>query len=1171
MRVPARFALAALVTFAAGCDDVAPAGLKRTPIGAGPAVRFDIAHRPLPDIPFPNDVATWPDPTSRTGLRVNASMVAPTTVEANARAKFDELEGWGTYAPITVSFDPVDAADKGSAIDLDALAARHRGDDYELADDAIYLVNLRTGVPVPLDLGEGSFAYATREPAAYWRADPRAGEPTLLFETADETDGDPNAKYTPARDTDFDGVLDRPNLDRPYACVGTAGLDRDRCLVDHLVSYYERETDTLIARPLLPLEQMTEYAVVVTDRVRDRAGRPARSPLDFVYHPSQEEGISRLASHLASPALAAYYGDLGGTGLAHVAFAWTFTTQPTTEDLALLRDGLYGRGPFAYFAERFSTAVVAEPLVGNTTASDIADGVTEPDVHDDPRCAGQLANPSILKIDSFADVLNSISGVGFGIAGPDVAELVTAIEAVDHIVVGTYRTPFLLQGGPQGTDPNATFHLDYRTGAGDVGEDVVHFYLFVPKTTPGHGQPFPVNVFGHGYGGSSLQAIAYAGNMARNGLATIAIDAWGHGLDLDHTKRNLLENIMRQKCASPLAQALFEGRARDLDGDGVIDSGGDFLSTYVFHTRDAIRQSVLDRIQLVRVLRSFDGLSRGADYDGNGVRELSGDFDADGVPDVGGPNASISTWGQSLGGILSSVHGGIDTEVDAASPASPGGGLTDVVARSNEHQAVNAAVMRTLGPLVVATPAQSFYDDKGKTTATVCAPGDTSLRFVVPDVNKVAELEFGCGPAALFQPRGTTLVMTNLRSGRVRCGSLNELGEMRFGLATSLGDPLYLEVYSGAHQVDSYATCNPLPGATPALVVDTWGRGLVTAAAEPTCVGDGGCTPYLGAQIPAGEPLFAPIEGLGLDRATPELRRFLQLSQVALDPADPISYAPLYAMAPPRDVRGNAVAAARGLLTIATVGDQTVPISTGIALARAAGAVPFLRPDAAVRYPALASYATPPSLFAALGNRTPNRVLIDDHVIEGLARLQRHPATGACAANEKPLSLAPDCHPACGQCLSSQSCVMASPKGYCAASLSPSTCAEALFDVDDVDEGAAPYGEQTASVPLRLARLAANAAPDGLEQIWAPRIRGVPHASSDQGAWQPSDRVVALLNAYIVPEGQHAFYNPAPCEQWDNATYLAQLAARFLASGGRDVYYLSHPATHGCLATHSCP
>src|SRR2546421_8122210 len=71
----------------------------------GPKVLFDLNKKPLPEVPFPNDIATRPDPFSPTGLRVNASQIAPTRLESNVRRLLDTLDGFGTYAPITVGFD----------------------------------------------------------------------------------------------------------------------------------------------------------------------------------------------------------------------------------------------------------------------------------------------------------------------------------------------------------------------------------------------------------------------------------------------------------------------------------------------------------------------------------------------------------------------------------------------------------------------------------------------------------------------------------------------------------------------------------------------------------------------------------------------------------------------------------------------------------------------------------------------------------------------------------------------------------------------------------------------------------------------------------------------------------------------------------------------------------
>ncbi len=150
---------------------------------------------------------------------------------------------------------------------------RHVGDDYDFADDAVYLVNLTTGVPVALDLGAGNFDYTLKKLDRYWANDTRVTERNLLFETIDETKKGAitPSTFLPGDDTDFDGALDRPNLDDPWACSGPDAICddsgsanygspacvearrvRDRCVADHLLGGYERETDTLILRPMIP-------------------------------------------------------------------------------------------------------------------------------------------------------------------------------------------------------------------------------------------------------------------------------------------------------------------------------------------------------------------------------------------------------------------------------------------------------------------------------------------------------------------------------------------------------------------------------------------------------------------------------------------------------------------------------------------------------------------------------------------------------------------------------------------------------------------------------------------------------------------------------------------------------------------------------------------------------
>jgi hypothetical protein len=1226
-------ALAALFVLASSCVmDQAPQGLQPTPSGPGAVVRFDLGHLPLPDIPLPNDTATWPDPTSRTGLRLNASLVAPTSFEQGARQRFSTMEGWGTFSPLSVSFDldrtdPAYAGYSGPALDLANIVQRHQGDDYDFADDAVYLINLTTGVPVPLDLGAGNFDLTLKELDQYWPNDTRLTERNLLFDTLDETQGGAITAYSPEVDSDFDGVLDRPNLDDPTACPApdpvcgdptsamydtpaclTIHRTRDRCIADHLLRWYERETDTLLMRPLVPLDQMTRYAVVVTDRTVDGLGHPVRSPFDFVYFATMQSTAQRVLDVINDASLSAYWGDLAGTGLTHVAFTWSFTTQPTIDDLQKLRDGLYGKGPFASFAEQYPPRFEVNRAIG--LVSGLLDGSnTDPpgwqqsSAAQTAGCAPQTQNLYVIQYADIRAQMKVLLEQGFGFPeGPGTELLLTGYDNIDHMVIGTYKSPFLIQGGPQGTDPQASFDLDFTTGQGGKGSDTVQFWMVVPKETAEHKQPFDVDIYGHGYTGNFSELLIYAGNMAQHGLATVGINAVGHGLVVgDQLAQNTAADLLAQACVGPFYDAMTQSRARDLNNDGIPDSGGDFWSSYVFHTRDAVRQSVLDQIQLVRILRAFGTpagqmLCRNAEtgwgvpatqpcaVHGDGKVQVAGDFDGDGVPDVGGPGATYGTWGESLGGILSGIHGALDANVTAAVPGSGGAGLTDIGVRSFQGGVTEAVLLRLWGPLLVSLPASqrptcapgSVEGDH----CTVCASAQLSLRWVMPDVNATGELEIGCYDAATLS--GTTVFVHDLTSGQTQCASVSDAGLLRVGLPASAGDAVEIDFFTGKHQVDSYATCNPtFPASTaPAVSATAWGPGPYVQGEQndiqtDTCEATS-CVRFQGRFYGEGTPLVAPAEGLGEIRQTPALRRFLQLAQMALDPGDPASFAPYYSLKPILDPSGDPIPP-RAVLALNTIGDMNVPLNAGIAFARAAGALPFFRPDQVARFPEYADYATPPALFASLGNKTPDQVLVANHVIEGIAPLARTPASVECPMSQNAKGPAatfpyPDgttglCFPT--GCMAANNCWYAT---HCDTTtdacvpdpLGQQTCDEALFDADVIDEGTSRYFAQAAPVPLRLARLAERATPATLASVWAPRLLGAPKAKDL--TWSPAGRpLTALLDAYVVPQGVHTFVNGEPCQSFDAGTYLTNLTARFFMTNGADLYYLSHPSTHLCL------
>src|SRR5262249_14406313 len=131
---------------------------------------------------------------------------------------------------------------------------------------------------------------------------------------------------------------------------------------------------------------------------------------------------------------------------------------------------------------------------------------------------------------------------------------------------------------------------------------------------------WPVVIGGHGSGGNKEGGntpIRIAGKLAQHGLATIAINAVGHGGGPLRTL-TLTQNDGTNR--TPPAG----GRGVDLNGDGIIETAGqgEGLQTAangpdaIVFARDGIRQTVVDLMQLVREIQ------RGMDVDGDSTPDL---------------------------------------------------------------------------------------------------------------------------------------------------------------------------------------------------------------------------------------------------------------------------------------------------------------------------------------------------------------------------------------------------------------------------------------------------------------------------------------------------------------------------------------------------------------------
>lgn len=1095
MKITRALAVLALLSF--GCQGGPPDTWGDTPEGDGPRIVWDLYAEPLPDIPLPNDVATWPDPTSPSGFRLNVSLVVPTALEVNTREHFNSLDGWGTYAPISVAFE--------EHIDLEDLLERQGGHDNfhesDFGDHAIYVVDLETGIPSLVDLNGGNFYYSVTHTDQYYPNDEHLGDSNLLFETREE-DTNGNGELDPGEDMDYDGVLDHPNtLDGQLTGDPLETYDR-------MAWFYERETKTLVLRPILPLRQNTRYAVVITDRLIGENGESVRSPFANVHHVRQTEDLASLPDHFAAhPEL---YGDLSTRGWDGVAFAWSFTTQSITHDLDTIRDGLYGRGVMSYLQEDFPTDVMPAQMQGGRDCPD-------------PGAGTYYATG-----EQFRTLLRTAAVDVFGLNEVEAEEAVQTYSTLGHIVTTFFETPYFF-GDPDDEQLEDAFQMDYTTGEARVTRELISMTMFIPEEGPDFQQPFDPFLYVHGHGSSNAEILLYGGLLLQHGNALVVLNAHGHGAGLSRVERLAVGALFDDACISPTADAMLASRARDLDGDGDEDSGAHFWTAYVFHVRDSVRQTVIDHQQAIRILRSYDGeematpmppvvhpgtgreIEFDGDFDRDGVQDLAGDFDGNGVPDIGGPAAHYAFAGGSLGGITTGTMVGAEPAIDTAIPVVGAGGLSDVAIRTENGSVVPAMILRVMGPLVMGVPSG------GPTPDTSCAEGDVSLHFLATSLTSAARTEFACVPGSMMAEEDLLLVR-NLANDEIGCGgTIRGAGNFRVPIPSDAGDEIVVELYRGGRDLIHYGDCEWFGDAPePDLVVDTFEIANGTDAG--TCAN---CARYEDTTWDQGATLVAPTAGFGRRRQTPDFRRLIMLAQIALDPADPINYAARVFLDP---VTAPDVATRpRNILSAQTTGDPNVNIAAGNTFARAAGVLPFLPPDAPEVYAEFRASAEFGTRYP--GMPTPNDVLREFHVLEGIPRLQRHPVPGG---------------------------------------------EEFLADVDDFSDGLNFYAANgTQQLPPADGGVAPVVASPPLRFFRQSRRMTSP--TDDVWSWVDGQPHSGVLNAYVIPRGIHGFnviFDPTI--GFDNAVYLFNTLGRYVRTHGTDLPYVTDPMGHHCQEDSSC-
>ena len=1052
-----------------------PACLHQSPDGLTPSkpasvvVEHDFERRPLPRIPLPNDVATRFDATSPTGRRINASLIAPTSFERLTRQLVDTLDGWGTYMPITVPFT--------GELDVQSIIDRHHHDDYATADDVMYVIDIDPDSPAfgelaLLDLGQGNFPQTLRDRDGYWEGDARGDTLSLYVEEHNEDLND-NGILDLGEDTDLDGVLDLPNY-LPGVADDYSELtlsERSRALM----TFYERESTTLIARLLKPLRERTRYAVVITRRLLAAGGDPVGSPYAGINHNYHSDALSPLEEILKGDAF-------GALELDEVAFAWTFTTGTIQGELRAVRDGLYGHGTQAQLAASYPPNLTAVHELWSRK----------------PNYAHE--SPFTLSVETFRDPLAGAIQAGLvNASGKEYEWLMESLGFVDYYVMGSFDSPQLFERFDEEgrmLDWNAMhWPADITENVAQARREKVTFWMSIPRkevSNRGDGQPADVVVLGHGYTSNKSEMIEHHGYSARRGMATIIIENVSHGLDLSDAEEVGLNQIFGLAGIEPFGEHFLTDRGLDFDGDGRSDSAADFWTAYTFHTRDVVRQSAVDYMQLLRIMSTWDGTKTWPfDTNGNGLEDdLAGDFDGDGVVDVS-TSGEVSMTGGSLGGIMSAMMGGIEPKLDAVVPVAGGAGLSDIGVRSLQGGVRESVQLRIMGPLITGAP----QDD-----------GAYTVNMVVPDLNSTGRIPVSTIPSTVALAPGDSLRVDNLDHGEYDCALVQADGQFRLGVAADVDEAspqrLRVRMWHG-HVFDPKSrdertgrACGLLANAGPPIhVVDRFDREVRFHYRTHPII------------FQAGDHLAPISDGLGLKRATPALRRFIGFAQLVLEPGDPINYASHYKSGEMTFATGEVVDT--NALVVNTIGDMTVPTSTGVNIARAAGLIDHQ------------------TKVNGWGDRTMAQVLIDTASLEGVNNVAHYTSADG----------------------------------------------EVLFDLEDLSDSASSTADRfdwSIDPTLGPIQFGSDELPIGADGYAVPRLSPKLHeiavTQDDSGGFS------GLFFPFIKPEGQHgpdsAGYHTGLQIQWcidaggdseacaaeafyDNGAMVLGVVTRYLASGGK--------------------
>jgi hypothetical protein len=340
---------------------------------------------------------------------------------------------------------------------------------------------------------------------------------------------------------------------------------------------WDAATTTLFVGSDAVLAQHTRYALIVTNGIHDAKGNPVQTTQEFRHFRRTVYGgynhDLRHAIHAAHHA---------GVPEQDIVVASVFTTLSATAILEKIRDQVHAATPAA-----------ADFLLGPSGARTVFNREDVTGIHWEQQTGANP--PSFTPVELDVSLLDIVPG------------------AVGQIAFGKYLSPDY-EVHPGEYIPA----VGTSTGTPAVqGMNEIYFNLFLPSG-PKPASGWPVAIFGHGNaqskngGPQSAAPHAIATKMAEQGIATIAINAVGHGFGPLGTL-----TVSQQGGAAVTLPA--GGRGIDQNGDHIIAATEGIEAVAprsLMFNRDGVHQTVVDLMQLVRVIQV------GMDVDGDGTSDL---------------------------------------------------------------------------------------------------------------------------------------------------------------------------------------------------------------------------------------------------------------------------------------------------------------------------------------------------------------------------------------------------------------------------------------------------------------------------------------------------------------------------------------------------------------------